>query len=176
MLDPARLLEKAKTSSFYLWILNRVLNRIIPFNQPHGFSILEIGDHYIKTRLPYKRKNKNHIGGLHACALATLSEFTTGALLLNGLDLKKYRIILKTLEVDYHYQGKMDAFAHFEMTPEMLEEQVFKPLQRDDSIILPCEINIHDQQGNHLTTARVFWQIKEWAKVRTKRQQSTQTA
>ena len=176
MLDPAQLLKKAKTSSFYLWILNQVLDRIIPFNKPHGFRILEIGEHDIKTFLPYRRRNKNHIGGMHACAMATLSEFTTGVLLLNSLDLKKYRLILKTLEVDYHYQGRMDAYAHFGMTPEMLEEKVFNPLQSEDSVTLPCEINIHDRQGNHLTTARVFWQIKEWEKVRSRNRKNTQTA
>lgn len=168
MTDPAKLLEKAKTSRFYLWILNLVLNRIIPFNQPHGFKILEVGDNFIRTFLPYKRKNKNHIGGLHACALATLSEFTTGALLLTELNPKRYRLILKTIEVNYHYQGKMDAFAKYNISPEKLQEQVFGPLKASESVILPCEISIHDQKGNELTTAKVHWQIKEWKKVKTK--------
>lgn len=176
MLEPAQLLEKAKTSRFYRWVLNKVLDRIIPFNQPHGFKILEVGDNYIKTFLPYKRKNKNHIGGLHACALATLSEFTTGALLLTELNPKKYRLILKTLEVNYHYQGKMDAFANFTISPEALQEQVFLPLKTVDSVILPCEISIQDQKGNELTTAKVYWQIKEWSKVKTRIKEETTTA
>ena len=168
MFNLERLIHKAKSSKFYLWVLNQGLDRMIPFNIPHGFRILEISDTFIKTRLPYKRKNKNHIGGLHACALATLSEFTTGVLLLTGLDPKKYRIILKTLEVDYHYQGKMDAFASFSLSPEILQQNVYTPLEKEESVIFPCEVKIIDGKGNHLTTARVHWQIKEWKRVRTK--------
>lgn len=176
MPDPSGLIEKAKRSPFYLWLLNTVLSRTIPFNLPHGFKILEISDTYIKTRLPFKRKNKNHIGGLHACALATLSEFTTGVLLLTGLNPKKYRLILKSLEVDYHYQGKMEAFATYRISPEFLQEQVFTPLQKEESVTLPCEVSIHDRQGNHLTTARVYWQIKEWKKVKSNKKQNTAAA
>lgn len=176
MFDPASLIEKAKTSGFYLWILNKVLNRIIPFNLPHGFEILEISDTHIKTKLPFKRKNKNHIGGLHACALATLSEFTTGVMLLTGLDPKRYRLILKTLEVDYHYQGKMDAYASFRTSPEFMQENIFTPLKNTESITLPCEVSIHDKEGNHLTTARVHWQIKEWKRVKTGGKKATQAA
>lgn len=167
MPDPARLIEKAKNSTFYLWVLNKALSRIIPFNLPHGFSILEISDTHIKTKIPYKRKNKNHIGGLHACALATLSEFTTGVLLLTGLNPKEYRLILKTLEVDYLYQGKMEAFATFRLSQDFMQKNVFTPLKTEESIILPCEVQIHDRMGNQLTTARVHWQIKEWSKVKT---------
>lgn len=176
MFDPASLLEKAKTSRFYLWILNKALNQIIPFNLPHGFRIMEISDTHIKTKIPFKRKNKNHIGGLHACALATLSEFTTGALLLTGLNPKQYRLILKTLEVDYLYQGKMESFATYRLSPEFMEEHIFTPLKREESVTVPCEVQIHDRMGNHLTTARVYWQIKEWNKVRTGKKESTQAA
>lgn len=175
MLDPASLIAKAKTSGFYLWILNKVLNRIIPFNLPHNFEILEISDTHIKTKLPFKRKNKNHIGGLHACALATLSEFTTGVMLLTGLDPKRYRLILKTLEVDYHYQGKMDAFASFSTTPAFMEEHIFEPLQKAEAVTLPCEVSIFDKEGNQLTTARVYWQIKDWKSVKTGGKKSIQT-
>lgn len=176
MLDPASLLEKAKTSRLYLWILNKALSRTIPFNLPHGFDILEISDTYIKTKIPFKRKNKNHIGGLHACALATLSEFTTGVLMLTGLDPKKYRLILKTLEVDYLYQGKMEAYATYRMSPEFMEEHIFTPLKTEESVIVPCEIQIHDRMGNHLTTARVHWQIKEWKSVKTGKKEPTKAA
>jgi acyl-coenzyme A thioesterase PaaI-like protein len=168
MFEPAKIIEKAKTSSFYLKLLNWSLDRMIPFNKPHGFRIVEIGEHHLKTLIPYRRRNFNHIRGLHACALATISEFTTGFLLLNKLDAKKYRIIMQRLEMDYHYQGKMDSFAQFSVTPEWLQNSVYEPLKTQDAIIVPCEVKIHDEKNNHLTTGKVFWQIKNWDKVKTK--------
>ncbi len=168
MLNPNEVLQKAKTSAFYLKILNWSLNRMIPFNKPHGFRVLEIEDYRLKTLMPYKRSNFNHIRGLHACGLATISEFTTGFLLISNLDVKKYRIIMQRMEMDYHYQGKMDATAEFGISKDWLHEQVIHPLQTQEAVVIPCEVKIHDTKGNHLTSGKVFWQIKDWTKVKTK--------
>ncbi|MBL7833050.1 MAG: DUF4442 domain-containing protein [Cyclobacteriaceae bacterium] len=168
MFNPDTVLQKAKTSSFYRRILNWSLARMIPFNKPHGFKIVEISDFRIKTIIPYKRSNFNHIRGLHACSLATISEFTTGFLLISNLDMKKYRLIMPRLEMDYHYQGKMDSFAEFSISQTWLEENIITPLKTHDAVVVPCEVKIHDAQGNHLTTGKVFWQIKSWDKVKTK--------
>jgi acyl-coenzyme A thioesterase PaaI-like protein len=168
MLDPAKIIEKAKHSSFYLKVLNWSLYRMVPFNKPHGFKLVEIGDYRIKAIMPYKKRNFNHIRGLHACGLATISEFSTGFLLLSSLDMKKYRMILQRLEIDYLYQGKMDATAEFVISKEWVEEKIANPLKTKDSVVVPCEVKIHDAKGNHLTTGIVHWQFKEWAKVKTK--------
>jgi acyl-coenzyme A thioesterase PaaI-like protein len=163
-----KIVSRARDSGLYRSILNFGLNRMIPFNKPHGFSVVEIDNHSIRVLLPYKRRNFNHIRGLHACALATVSEFATGFLLTTRLDPSKYRLIMQRMEMDYHYQGKMDAFAEFVASDEWLENEIVKPLQSNDAIVTICEVKIHDAKGNHLTTGRIHWQIKEWQKVKTK--------
>ncbi|HEY8936226.1 MAG TPA: DUF4442 domain-containing protein [Cyclobacteriaceae bacterium] len=168
MFDPNAVLQKAKSSAFYLNVLNWSLNRMIPFNKPHGFKIVEIDDYKLKTLIPYRKRNFNHIRGLHACALATISEFTTGFLLVSKLDSKKYRLIMQRLEMDYHYQGKMDATAEFEISEAWMQNTIYTPLQSSESVVAVCEVRIHDSKGNHLTTGKVYWQIKDWAKVKTK--------
>ncbi|WP_421978626.1 DUF4442 domain-containing protein [Roseivirga seohaensis] len=168
MFDPAQLLEKAKNSKRHLSLLNWGLARMIPFNKPHGIKIVSIGDKSVKTLFPYKRSNFNHIKGLHACGLATVSEFTTGIVLLSALDAKQYRIIMQKMEMNYHYQGKMDSFAEFSVTDEWLENEVIAPLKTQESIVVNCEVKTHDSKGNHLTTGNIYWQIKAWNKVRTK--------
>ena len=168
MIDQNKVIEKAKRSSFYLKLLNWGLSRMIPFNKPHGFKIIKLTDHELQTLIPYKKRNFNHIHGLHACALATISEFTTGFLLITRLDAKKYRIIMQRLEMDYHYQGKMDAVAAFSIGEEWLQQTVYEPLQNQDAIVVVCEVKITDISNNHLTTGKVYWQIKRWDKVKTK--------
>lgn len=168
MFEPAKIIEKAKKSPFYRSLLNFSLNRMIPFNKPHGFLVAEIGDYHLKTKIPYKTRNFNHIRGLHACALATLSEFTTGFLLVTKLDAKKYRLIMQKLEMNYHYQGKMDAFAEFKISEDWLSEKIYETLKTAEAVVVVCEVKIHDVNGNHLTTGLVHWQIKEWNKVKTK--------
>ncbi|HEY9044709.1 MAG TPA: DUF4442 domain-containing protein [Ohtaekwangia sp.] len=168
MLDLNTAVQKAKSSAFYRKLLNWSLNRMIPFNRPHGFRILEIGDYHLKTSIPYAKKNFNHIRGIHACALATVSEFTTGFLLISKLDSKKYRLIMQRLEMDYHYQGKMDATATFTISEDWLQRFIYDPLKTQESVVIICEVKIHDAQGNHLTTGNIHWQIKDWQKVKTK--------
>jgi len=168
MIQADKILIKARSSGFYRWLLNIALDRMVPFNKPHGFKVIELEAYRLKTSLPYKRRNFNHIRGLHACGLATLSEFTTGFLLLSALGMKKYRMIMQRLEMNYHYQGKMTATAEFIISKEWIEEKIAGPLQTNDSVVVPCEIKIHDVQGNHLTTGLVYWQFKNWASVKTK--------
>lgn len=169
MIDPNRIIEKAKHSGFYLWLLNIILRRVIPFNKPHNFQIIKVADRFIKIKLPFTKNNLNHINGLHACALATLTEFTSGLVLLSNLPPSKYRIILKRLEMDYHYQGKMDAFAEFELSEDFIKERIQDPLLNAPSIDIACEVKIHDKNKNHLSTGNVTWQIKDWSSVKTKK-------
>jgi hypothetical protein len=62
----------------------------------------------------------------------------------------------------------MDALAEFRTSDEWFQQQIIVPLKTLESVVVPCEIKIHDIKGNHITTGKVFWQIKDWAKVKTK--------
>ena len=168
MIDRAKLIEKSKTSPFYLWLLNLGFNRLIPFNRPHGFRIIGIGDGFVRTMLPYKKANLNHLNGLHACALATLTELTAGFIFVTRLDPKQYRIILRKLEINYLYQGKTDAFGEFKTTDEWFEKNILGPLKVAEAVDVVSEVNIVDKNGNQLTSGKAFWQIKDWTKVMTK--------
>jgi acyl-coenzyme A thioesterase PaaI-like protein len=167
-MNPAKIVEKAKTSPFYLWLLNWSFERMIPFNRPHGFRIIEVGDYHVRTKLPYKTRNLNHLKGLHACALATITEITSGFVFVMKLDPMKYRIILKQLEINYLYQGKTDAFGELRISQEWLSENVINPLKDKESVEVVSEVNITDANGKQLTNGKATWQIKDWAKVKTK--------
>src|SRR5690606_30076631 len=117
MMDFQKIISKAENSSFYLWLLNRGLCRMVPINKPHGCYITQISNQKIVVKTPFKKANKNHIKGLHACSLATASEYATGLLLLLNLNAKKYRIIMESLQASYHFQGKTAAFTTFELVP-----------------------------------------------------------
>ncbi|MFQ3214228.1 MAG: hypothetical protein ACJAT1_000534 [Marivirga sp.] len=167
-LELKHIISKAGQSNFYLWLLNKGLDFMIPFNKPHGFKITEIGQDSIKAKLPFKRRNLNHIKGIHACAMATISEYATGLMILYKLDNKKYRIIMQKLQMEYFYQAKMDAQAEFSIDNEWVRSKVEEPLKTADSVVVPCIIKLHDKKGNHLSTGTIFWQIKLWEKVKTK--------
>ena len=62
----------------------------------------------------------------------------------------------------------MDAFAEFSATDEWMQLHILAPLNGNGAVVVPCEVRIHDVKGNHLTTGKVFWQIKDWSQVKTK--------
>ncbi len=163
-----RLLKRARNSPFFMRVLNFGLNQKVPFNKPHGFKVLEAGDDHITVYLPYKKVNLNHIQGMHACALATLSEFTTGLSLLRKLNPKKYRIILKSLRMEYYYQGKTGITATCTLDDAWVERQILTPLKAEDAVTVTMEIDSHDARSNPICTGFIEWQVKDWKKVRTK--------
>ena len=167
-MDLARLISKSMNSGLYLRLLNTLLNRNIPFNRPHGIKIVHIDHQSIKTFLPYKKRNFNHIRGLHACVLATLAEFTTGFMLISRLNSKQYRIIMKRLQMDYRFQGKMDAFSQFSISDEWLQKNIYEPLKSEEAVVSRCTVEIFDNAGNLLAVGDIDWQVKAWEKVKTK--------
>lgn len=161
-------LERARKSSFWLWVLNRGLQRLIPFNAPHNIRITEISDRGVKSTIPYKRSNLNHIRGVHACGLATVAEFTSGLVLLRNLNPNDYRLIMESIEVKYHFQAKTHATASFEISEARVNEEIKTPLLTQDAVFVRCEIPVHDTQANLLCTVYTNWQVKKWSKVKTK--------
>lgn len=163
------LIKKAENSPFWRFVLNFGLSRAVPFNRPHGFKITAITGNSIEVKIPYKTLNFNHIKGLHACGLATVTEYATGCLLLNKLDPDKYRLIMQKFEMQFHYQGKTDAFCRFSVSDDWMQSQIFLPIKESGAVIVECEAKIHDKNGNHLCTGKVFWQVKSWDKVKTQK-------
>ncbi len=162
------LFEKAKTSAFYLWILNFVLLRVVPFNKPHNINVTYIGDDELTLCAKPIKNNQNHVKGIHACLLATLCEYASGLSLLTHISSTEYRIILKTINMTYHYQAKTNVFVTFKMTKQQIENDIIKPLQTQDAVFREYTVDVYDEHKNHICTGLINWQIKAWKNVKTK--------
>jgi len=162
------LIAKTQNSSFYLWLLNLLAARLVPFNRPHSFAIRHITNQSIHVELPYKKTNLNHIKGIHACALATLCEYCTGIVLLAATDATLYRIILKNIQITYHYQAKTSVQAKFELTDEWINTHIVTPLKSSDAVFSEFKVEVYDKENNSVCTGLINWQIKLWKNVKTK--------
>ena len=162
------LLKKAEHSTFYRWLLNRLLWHMIPFNSPHRFKIISISDSSVIICMPYRTSNLNHIKGLHACGLATLCEYACGIQLMNVMKANDYRIIMKKMETEYLYQGKTNVFVHFDFDQSKAQELILNPLKNSESVDHTFEVHVSDEANNIICKAHITWQIKPWTKVKTK--------
>ncbi|WP_317898410.1 DUF4442 domain-containing protein [Aurantibacillus circumpalustris] len=162
------LVQKARYSQFYLWILNVVLLRTVPFNKPHNIRVVEIGDNELTLSAKNSNPNRNHIKGVHACLLAALCEYVSGLSLLLNFSPKDYRIILKNIHMTYHYQAKTDVFVKFKITEEQIENEILNPLKIQEAIFKEFAIEVYDTKNNHICTGLINWQIKAWKNVKMK--------
>ena len=160
-------MSKAERSSFSKRILQMVLSFAIPFNRPHRFKIAEVYSDGFQIHLPYRRVNKNHINGIHACGLATLSEFVSGLTLMKVIGSNELRIIMKDLKMTYHFQAKKDVSATTHLTADIIQQNILNPLKTQDSVFYLMKIEVYDTDKNHICTGEVNWQLKKWNKVRT---------
>lgn len=166
-MDLSSLARRAQSSKLALYVLNYFLNHKIPFNRAHRFKVVEISDRQLVVRLPYRKSNLNHLKGIHACAMATLCEITSGFLLISRLDPKRYRLILSKLEMEYLWQAKSSAWASFDISEAWLEEQK-QTLAREGKTTVSCEVKIFDDDHHHLATGTAHWQLKDWQQARLK--------
>lgn len=158
--------HKAKQSAFYLWLLNRVLWRVIPFNRSHKVTIESLSNTQVSILLPYTKSNQNHLKGMHACALATLCEYACGIGLMTRLDPSRYRIILKDIKLTYHAQAKSAVRALFDIDPTRLEEDIIIPLQQSGLTTQTYTVKAFDSHQKLICTGEVTWQLKRWDKVK----------
>lgn len=154
-------------SKVNLLLLSSVLNRLIPFNTPHGFKLKQIDGEKVVTDAPYKRKNFNHLKGIHACAIATLGEFSAGMALAKLFGLAHYRIILQELKITYHFQALTDLQAEC-LIPTQKKEKTRQEITELGKTTLSLESYVRDKNKNLVAIVVSQWQLKDWQKVQTK--------
>jgi acyl-coenzyme A thioesterase PaaI-like protein len=150
-----------------LMILNKVLTVGIPFNAPHGFKIKEISSEAVRISLPNRKLNHNHIGGIHACAIATVGEYCAGMSLLTTFGSSKYRLILSELSVKYSYQGRVDLEGS--CSPQQIDVNAANSaLSNEGKYLQKLDTFVIDKNGKDVAIVTTVWQLKSWDKVKTK--------
>jgi len=112
-----------------------------------------------------KRANLNHLGSIHACAIATVGEFSAGILLCKSFDISLYRLIMKKIEVEYFSQARLDITS--KSTISLGDIDALKLLvQKESSAEIKLKTNISDISGKSIACVETLWQVKNWSKVR----------
>jgi len=164
----SRLYQQAQESKYHRFLLEQGLSRFVPFNRSHRFKVAAIEKYKLHIVAPYRRSNLNHLKGVHACAMATIAEISSGLLLIGNLDPKRFRIILQNLNLEYHYQAKSATTARFEIDENWMNKKVMQGLSNSDKVFVDCNIELYDSEENKVATAIARWQIKDWKSVKTK--------
>ena len=92
----------------------------------------------------------------------------SGLSLLEMLDPREFRLIMKSLSMEYHYQAKKPAIATSVPTDEELR-RVVEEVREAGVADYRSEVRVEDTSGQHLATGSIIWQVKDWKEVRTRK-------
>jgi acyl-coenzyme A thioesterase PaaI-like protein len=157
-------LLKNSSQAFALKIIEKIFNIGIPFNFSRSFKLIELSEVKTKIKMPCIRANKNHLGGMHACAIATLGEYAAGLSLIKRFGSSDYRLIMKELKTDYIKQASNDLYG--EVTIEKAElDQVESIIATDEKASISVLTNILNAQDEVVAVVQTEWQLKGWQAV-----------
>lgn len=145
--------------------IENLLRVVIPFNAPHGFKLMKLSPREVRIELPNFKLNHNHLGGIHACAMATLGEFCAGMTLARNLGFTRYRFILAELHIDYRLQGRTRLIGTATLNEGEIEELKEK-LSHQEKVLFPHTTVITNVHGETVAEVKSVWQVKDWDKVR----------
>jgi acyl-coenzyme A thioesterase PaaI-like protein len=104
--------------------------------------VLELGDGRARVTLADRRRNRNHLGSVHAVALVNLGEMTSGLALITGLD-ADVRSILVKISAEYlkKARGTLTATAGIEI-PKVTGpvDHIVEAIIRNEAEELVCRV------------------------------------
>ena len=141
------------------WWGSRLLQEVIPFNRPHRLTVHVLGEFEAEVRLPFLRRNKNHLGTMHACAMATAAEYASGLCVLRVIGMEGYRLVMSEMNVQYtrRAEGACTAKACIDLEER---EALMRGLEAEGKHGIVLVSKVVDYSGTLVAEARVHWHVK----------------
>lgn len=127
-------------------IMSLLIGRMARYTGTIPFEILELSAGYARVRMSDTRRVRNHLGSVHAIALANLGEASSG-LAFNMALPKGTRAILTQFHIDYLKKARGP------ITAECRCEQPSTSEQKDYDV----EANLTDEAGDIVARVRATW-------------------
>ncbi len=130
------------------WTFSRVISLVVPYSGTIRPRVVELRAGHCRILMAGRRRVRNHLGSVHAIALANLAELVSGLAVTYGLPAEA-RGIPVGLEVDYVKKGRG------RMTG--LCDTAIPDWRVEGEHTFPAEIR--DEAGEVVARARVRWRI-----------------
>lgn len=134
-----------------VFLLSKIIGRIVRFAGTASTRVEKLTPNECIIVLRNKKKVQNHIGSVHAAAMALMAESATG--FITGLSVPDSRIlVIRNLELEYKRRATGDMKAVSNFTDEQI---AFIKNTEKGEIEVP--IKITDATGEETAIARMVW-------------------
>lgn len=145
----------AKTKSWPVPLRRLAMTKMFTFKVKFAgtgaVQIEEAGDGRAVLAMRNRRKVQNHIGGIHAAAMALLGESATGVAF--GLALPDTHIpLLKSMKIDYVRRAQGDLRAEAKLSPE--QQQAMQTQEKGDALVA---VKVTDSAGEEPIRCEYVW-------------------
>ena len=149
----SRLVAKIHGAPLFLqsWLLSQLFGRAIKFAGTAGIKIKQLNFQQAVLVQGNYRKVQNHIGSVHAAAMALLGESASGFLV--GMHVPDGRLpLLKSMHLDYvkRATGKLTAVA-------ALSDEQIQHIREQEKGEITIKVQINDQLGVEPVMAEYVW-------------------
>lgn len=131
------------------WAFSRLLGLMIPYTGSIGARVEALHAGYARVTLRDRRAVRNHLGSIHALALANLGEVTSGLATILALP-PGTRSIVTELSIDYLRKARGTLTA---------ESRVSVPASVSAPTDVVVATEITDAGGNAVARTRVRWRL-----------------
>lgn len=134
----------------------------VPFFGAAKAHVEEVSEHEVVVRVGDRRKVRNHVGGVHAVAMALSAETATG--LLVAMNLPDHVVPLLTkMNINYVHRTRGDLVARARIRPEQARR-----LQREPRGRMAVSVEVIDDTGGQPIVCEMVWAWRQLNRLRAK--------
>lgn len=149
----SRLVTKVSTAPAFLqsFLLSQLFGRAVKFAGTAGIQIQQLNFQQARLVQKNRRKVQNHIGSVHAAAMALLGESATGFLV--GMHVPDDRLpLLKSMHLDYVKRATGQLTAIASLTPEQIAN-----IRNQEKGEVTVQVQLLDEVGVEPVLAQFVW-------------------
>lgn len=132
-----------------LW--SRVFGRFVPMVGSANIRYLEVSHGKVVVKIENHRAMQNHIGQVHACAMALIAETATG--FVTGMNVPDSCVVLiKSFKIDFKRPSKGAMVATATLTDE--QQTLMQSTEKGETLVT---VHVTDESGEEPIQCEMLW-------------------